>query len=180
MAADITTVVVGRVGRPHGVQGDVSVEVRTDEPDRRFTVGSVLLTDRSSVGDVTVARVRWHSGRLLLHFEDVDDRVSAEGLRGMLLSVEIDPAQLPTGPDEYYDHQLVGLSVVDQTGAVIGEVAEVVHGAQDLLVVQRSEGVVAMVPFVRELVPDVDLAQRRVITDLPDGLLELGADGSPD
>jgi 16S rRNA processing protein RimM len=178
VSTDRTTVVVGRVGRPHGVQGDVSVEVRTDEPERRFTEGSVLLTDRASVGDVTVERARWHSGRLLLHLIGFDDRSAAESLRGMLLSVDVDPSDLPDDPDEYYDHQLVGLAVVDVSGVAIGEITQVSHGAQDLLVVHRVDGGEAMVPFVRELVPEVDLAHGRVVTDLPEGLLDLGSDGS--
>jgi 16S rRNA processing protein RimM len=152
--------------------------VRTDEPERRFTEGVVLLTDRPTVGEVRVERVRWHSGRLLLHLRGFDDRSAVEQLRGMVLSLDIDPSDLPDDPDEYYDHQLVGLVVVDVSGQAIGEITQVSHGAQDLLVVQRVDGGEAMVPFVRELVPEVDLAHGRVVTDLPEGLLDLGSDGS--
>jgi 16S rRNA processing protein RimM len=186
VCADRTTVVVGKVGRPHGVRGDVSVEVRTDEPERRFAPGTVLLTeapglrpgatgsrDAGSAATITVAGHRWHSGRLLLHIEGVEDREGAESLRGTLLSVDVDPAELPSDPDEFYDHQLIGLSVVDATGARLGEISAVTHGAQDLLVVLREGQGDLMVPFVRELVPEVDLDAGRVVTDLPDGLLDL-------
>lgn len=184
MSADRTTVVVGKVGRPHGVRGDVSVEVRTDEPERRFAPGSVLLTDglgarQASHGGsaaratITVAGHRWHSGRLLVHFESVDDRDAAEAMRGTLLSVEVDPAELPSDPDEFYDHQLIGLAVVDSAGARLGEVTAVTHGAQDLLVVRREGNADVMVPFVHDLVPEIDLDAGRVVTDLPDGLLDL-------
>jgi 16S rRNA processing protein RimM len=185
VSADRTTVVVGKVGRPHGVRGDVSVEVRTDEPEQRFAAGAVLLTQgvgsrigaskSSGAATITVAGHRWHSGRLLLHIEGVDDRESAEALRGTLLSVEVDPAELPSDPDEFYDHQLIGLTVVDGAGVRLGEVSAVTHGAQDLLVVRREGQADLMVPFVRELVPEVDLDAGRVVTDLPDGLLDLTA-----
>lgn len=171
--------------------------MRTDEPDRRFAPGTVLIVQRpgasrrstgssgsgssggsgASSDSLTVTALRWHSGRLLLQLEGVDDRESAEALRGTLLAAEIDPAEQPEDPDEFYDHQLIGLTVRDRNAAVIGTVAEVVHGAQDLLVVQRDDGrVPVLVPFVRAIVPQVDVAAGEIVTDLPDGLLDL-ADG---
>jgi 16S rRNA processing protein RimM len=184
---DRLTLVVGRVGRAHGVHGDVSVEVRTDEPLRRFATGVQLgvqwpaeqrrSTASESVSDVlSVAAHRWHSGRLLVHFDGVEDRGSAEALRGALITVQVDRDDAPSDPDEYYDHQLVGLVVVDRDDQVIGEVGDVVHGAQDLLVVRRPDGGESLVPFVQALVPEVDLEQRRIVTELPDGLLDLGSD----
>jgi 16S rRNA processing protein RimM len=169
-------VVVGRIGRAHGVRGDVSVEVRTDQPDQRFAEGAALRPDRGGREQLTVAGRRWHGDRLLVHFDGVDDRSSAETLRGVLLQVAIDPTAAPADPDEYYDHQLVGLEVVDVTGAPLGRVKDVVHGAQDLLVVAREAETDAdvLVPFVQELVPEVDLRAGRVVTQLPDGLIDLG------
>ena len=170
--------VVGRVGRPHGVRGDVAVEVRTDEPDRRFDVGAVLFGDRPDPAALTVAAARWHSGRLLVRFEGVDDRTSAEELRGLMLQVEVDPGERPDDPDAYYDHQLIGLAVVDVTGRPLGEVTQVVHGAQDLLLVTLASGPEALVPFVAAIVPEVDLDAGRVVVDPPAGLLDL-AGGRP-
>ncbi|MCZ3388426.1 MAG: ribosome maturation factor RimM [Actinomycetia bacterium] len=169
-------VVVGRIGRPHGVRGDVNVESRTDEPDRRFAQGTVLGTENAAYPQLTVESYRWHSGRLLVHFAEVSDRTDVEALRGVLLSTDVDPGEDPSDPDEFYDHQLVGLTVVDQSGATLGSVSEVLHGAQDLLVVVRIDGRHVMVPFVAALVPEVDVASGRLVVDPPDGLLDLTVD----
>ncbi|MFZ0325123.1 MAG: ribosome maturation factor RimM [Actinomycetes bacterium] len=169
------SVVVGRVGRAHGVRGDVSVEVRTDEPERRFFSGAGLDTDR---GRLTVVSVRAHSGRLLLHFEGVDDRTAADQLRGLLLSAWVDPADRPEDADEFYDHQLVGATVCTVSGDRVGVVHEIVHlGGQDLLSVRTSSDRDVLIPFVEQLVPEVDLDARRVVIDPPDGLLDLGSGG---
>jgi len=166
-------VVVGRIGRPHGVRGDVTVEPRTDEPDRRLAPGVALVTDSTSHPVLTVDTSRWHSGRLLLHFEEVSSRSDVESLRGTLLSVDVDPDERPADPDEFYDHQLVGLSVVLTDGSSVGVVSEVGHGAQDLLIVTRPEGGTALIPFVTAIVPVVDLDAGRVVVDPPAGLLDL-------
>lgn len=176
-----TEVVVGRIGKPHGVRGEVSVELRTDEPDRRFADGAALRTqtpqggaphgpDRPQV--LTVRSTRWHQSRLLVTFEEVTDRNRAEAVRGLLLAVEVDPDEVPEDPEEFYDHQLVGLRVVTPDGALVGVLAEVVHGpAQDLLSVTAEDGREVLVPFVAALVPEVDLAGGRVVVaDVP-GLL---------
>jgi len=165
--------VVGRVGRAHGLRGEVSVEVRTDEPETRFAVGSVLNTDPAAAGPLTVAGARWHSGRLLLRFDAVADRGAAEGLRGVLLLADASDDERPDDPDEFYDHQLYGLTVVTTGGAPVGEVAEVVHlPSQDLLVVRRADGRDVLIPFVAQLVPAVDLDDRLVVVDPPDGLID--------
>ena len=116
-------VVVGRLGRPHGIRGELTVEVRTDEPDLRLAAGSVLATDPAAAGPLTVTAARWHSGRLLLAFAGVADRTGAEALRGVLLQADIDPARVPEDPAEFYDHQLVGLPVVLADGTAVGELA---------------------------------------------------------
>lgn len=172
--ADTVQVVVGRVGRAHGVHGDVSLEVRTDEPDRRFAAGTSLVTDPASAGPLTVGCTRWHSGRLLAHFENVDNRTSAEALRGVVLLAEVDPSQTPDDPDEFYDRQLIGLLVEDDSLGRLGVVAAVDHGqGQDRLVVSREAGADVVIPFVAALVRTVDLAAGRIHVDLPAGLVEL-------
>jgi 16S rRNA processing protein RimM len=172
-------VVVARVGRPHGVRGEVSVELRTDEPARRFADGVVLDVRRSgprpTSGDparLTVTSSRTHQDRLLVTFAEVGDRDAAERLRGALLVTDV-RGETPEDPEEFYDHQLVGLAVVTAEGTPSGTVVEVVHtGAQDLLVVRRPGREDALVPFVTALVPEVDLpAGRVVVADRP-GLLE--------
>ena len=176
-----TEVVVGRVGRAHGVKGEVSVELRTDEPGRRFAEGAVLRT-RTPQGDaphgpgraasLTVVTIRWHQTRLLVTFAELADRTAAETVRGLTLVTDVDTADAPEDPEEFYDHQLVGLWMVTTAGAPVGEVVEVVHGAgQDLLVVRAAEGRELLVPFVTALVPVVDLPAGRVeVADRP-GLL---------
>ena len=166
-------VVVGRIGRPHGIRGEVTVEPRTDEPDERFAPGAVLQVD-GPVRQLTVGRAHWHSGRLLIAFEGVDDRNAAEALRGVLLEVDRADDQTPDDPEEFYDSALVGCAVVDPDGAVIGTVREVVHlPAQDLLDIEMASGRHALIPFVAEIVPVVDIAGRRVVVDAPPGLLDL-------
>src|SRR5439155_11009502 len=98
---------------------------------------------------------RDHSGRLLVRFAGVDDRSAAEALRGTFLQVDVDPDAVPDEDDAWYDHQLVGLAVVDTRGAPVGEVRDVLHlPAQDVLAVGRPDGSEALVPFVREIVPE--------------------------
>jgi 16S rRNA processing protein RimM len=222
--------IVGRVVKPHGIRGEVIVEVRTDEPEARFVAGSVFTTEApkgrgrtgpgagpsangargsaatgppsdasggsgtarpagDSSGDaaaavpgksvsvppeLTLEAYRWHQGRLIAEFAGFADRDVAEVLRGVLLCVDSADIEPPSDPDEFHDHQLVGLTVVSVDGEPLGEVAHIDHApASDLIVLRRPAGGTALIPFVREMVPDVDLVAGRVIVDLPDGLLDL-------
>jgi 16S rRNA processing protein RimM len=167
-------VIVGRAGRPHGIRGEVVIGVRTDEPDLRFAVGAAVdvSTDQDGTGELlTVASARWHSGQLLVAFDGITDRTAASELTGSWLSV--DASQLPdTGdPDEFRDHELIGLNVRTSGGEPVGVVADVLHYGQDLLVVRRTEGEF-MVPFVKEIVPEVDIRAGLVVIDPPPGLLD--------
>ncbi|RBY96696.1 ribosome maturation factor RimM [Blastococcus sp. TF02-8] len=175
---DTDTVVVGRIGRPHGVRGLATVEVRTDDPELRFAPGSVLLTDPAERGPLTVVDKRWHSGTLLLQLVDaagnvVDVREAVDELRNTLLLVPIEDLPEIEEPDSYYDHQLVGLAARLPDGSALGEVTAVRHEAQDLLVVRRAEGGEALVPFVSAIVPTVDIAGGFLVVDPPEGLLDL-------
>jgi 16S rRNA processing protein RimM len=170
-------VTVGVIARAHGVRGEVSVDVRTDSPDERFVSGAVLVTEPAHAGPLTVARTRWHSGRLLVQFAGVRDRTMAEALRGVRLQVDVDERERPDDPDEYYDHQLTGLAVRTGDGTLVGEVAEVIHlTGQDLLSVRRPAGGEVLIPFVAAIVPAVDLVSGEIVVDPPPGLL----DGSPE
>jgi len=178
-AAGPDEVVVARLGRPHGLRGEVTVEVHTDEPERRFVTGNVLTVRRPSGGpapaytSLTVTGARQHQDTLLLRFAELADRTAAEAARGLVLTCAIDRSESPDDPEEYYDHQLVGLVVVTTTGQRVGEIGDVVHsGAQDLLVVRRSGREDALVPFVTALVPEVDLDTGRVVVADRPGLLE--------
>jgi 16S rRNA processing protein RimM len=166
-------VVVGRIGRPHGVRGEVTVEVRSDDPDLRFYVGAVLATDPASRGPLTVTAKRWHRDVLLLTIEGIHSREDAETLRNTELLVDI--ADLPEleDPDSFYDHQLVGLTARLTDESELGEVTAVRHEGADLLVVCRPEGGDLLIPFVAAIVPTVDLAGGFLVVDPPEGLLEL-------
>ncbi|MBB6554789.1 ribosome maturation factor RimM [Nonomuraea rubra] len=163
--------VVGRIGRPHGVRGDVTVEVRTDDPELRFAAGKPIATDPADRGPLVVAGRRWHKGVLLVTFEGVTDRDAAEELRGTMLVIDSAEVTPSDDPDEFHDHQLIGLSVQTVAGEPVGEVEDVLHHGQDLLVVRRKGQEDALIPFVRELVPEVDLEAGRLVVDPPEGLL---------
>src|SRR3954447_64268 len=186
--------VVGQIGKPHGIRGEVSVAVRTDEPEERFTAGSVFVTEvprdrRVSTGpsaahapgvefqvppSLLLESVRWHQGRAIAQFEGVHDRNVAEALRGVLLQVESSSLTPPSDPDEFHDHQLVGLRVVSVDGADLGAVARIDHApASDLIVLEKSGGGTGLIPFVTAMVPTVDVAGGRIVVDLPEGLLDL-------
>jgi 16S rRNA processing protein RimM len=185
--------VVGAIGKPHGLRGEVLVTVRTDEPEARFTAGSVFTTEaprdrRVNTGTaapppgvpyrvpekLTLQSVRWHQGRVIAQFEGVDDRDVAEALRGVLLQVDSSSVAAPDDPDEFHDHQLVGLRVEAPDGSLLGSVARIEHApASDLIVLAKAGGGTALVPFVNAMIPTVDLAGGRMIADLPDGLLDL-------
>ncbi|GAA1629323.1 ribosome maturation factor RimM [Nonomuraea maheshkhaliensis] len=163
--------VVGRIGRPHGVRGDVTVEVRTDEPELRFAAGTAIRTDPPERGPLVVAARRWHKGMLLLSLEGVTDRDAAEALRGTMLVIDSAEVTPSDDPDEFHDHQLIGLEVVTVAGEPVGQVEDVLHHGQDLLVVRRKGQEDALIPFVRALVPEVDVEAGRLVVDPPEGLL---------
>lgn len=165
---ELVDVLVGTIGRAHGLRGEVSVHVRTDEPERRFAPGARLL-----VAGVprTVAAVRWHSGTLLLTLDRVTDRTAAEGLRGAELWASVPADEAPAEEGEYWDRDLVGLTVLDAAGTVVGTIGEVLHlPAHDVLVVRTPAGD-RLVPFVTEIVPEVDLAAGHVRVADVGGLL---------
>jgi 16S rRNA processing protein RimM len=176
--------VVGRIIRPHGLRGELSVEVRTDDPGPRYANGSVLGTDPPQAGPLTVTASRWHSGRLLVSFAEVVDRTDAELLRGVLLTVDAAEVPPPQEPDEFHDHQLTGLTVVTVSGELVGTVSDVLHYGQDLLSVTPAAGTSrqqVLVPFVAAIAVEVDLAAGKVVIDPPPGLLDLAtADTGPD
>lgn len=176
-------VLVGRIGKPHGIRGHVTIDVRTDEPERRFADGTVLRarTPRGETRTLTVEATRWHQGVLHARFAEIKDRDDAEGARGLMVYADLPADATPEDPDEYYDHQLVGLAAYNLDGDPLGEVTGLVHGAaQDLLVIRTPDRRDALVPFVKALVPTVDLAGKRVeIADRP-GLVTPLPDDKPD
>ncbi|HRW17701.1 MAG TPA: ribosome maturation factor RimM [Dermatophilaceae bacterium] len=174
--------VVARIGKPHGIKGEVTVQVHTDDPAGRFVVGTVFPT-RAAAGSgvpraLTLRSARDHNGIWLLAFDEVPDRTGAEGLRGtrLLLPDPTDASADASDPDEdgWYAEQLVGLPVTRPDGSALGEVSGLDLGpGQDRLLVRLPDGREAAIPFVEALVPVVDVPGRRVVVDPPPGLLEL-------
>ena len=165
-----TEVVVGRIGRAHGIRGDVFVDVTTDEPGRRFVKGKVLRLADST--ELKVTAVRWHRGRLVLTFDGYPDRTAVEKFTGELLHVDVADDERPSAPDEYFDRHLLGLEVRRADGSAAGHVTEVEHmPAQDLLVVD-VDGAERRIPFVEALVPVVDLDAGFLQLAPIEGLLE--------
>ena len=170
-------VIVGRIGRPHGIRGEVVIGVRTDEPDLRFAVGATLGSGPTPDGDIPsghlrVASARWHSGQLLVAFAGITDRTAAGELTGSWLSVDSGQLPAPPDPDEFRDHELIGLSVRTRAGEAVGVVTDVLHYGQDLLVVRRADRGETLVPFVKAIVPEVDVAAGLLVIDPPPGLLD--------
>lgn len=170
--------VVGRVVKAHGISGEVVVEVRTDDPDARFTPGATL-RGRSAKGTGTPERVyvvesvRHHGGRLLMRLEGVGDRSGADALRGTVFVVDSQDLPPIEDPDEFYDHQLEGLQVRTVSGTTVGTVAEVLHTAAGELLSVRSGDREVLVPFVSAIVTSVSLADQVIEIDPPEGLLEI-------
>lgn len=163
---------VARVGRAHGLRGEVALDLRTDVPEERLAVGSVLATEPADAGPLTVTAVRVHQERWLVSFAEVTDRTAAEALRGTELVVEVDASD---EEDAWYPHELRGLRAELADGTVVGEVVALEHlPAHDALVVREDvagERVRTLVPFVRAIVPTVDVAGGRVVLTPPGGLL---------
>lgn len=167
--------VVARIGAARGLRGEVRLDVRSDDPDRRLVPGATFATDPPQAGPLTLGSVRRERGGWLAVFAEAADRSAAEGLRGVALLAP------PTEPEEdaWYPHELVGVAVELADGTLVGQVEGIEHRpAQDVLVVRERTGDLTLVPFVRAIVPLVDPAAGRIVLDPPDGLLaESGEDG---
>jgi 16S rRNA processing protein RimM len=163
--------VVGRIGRAHGVRGEVTVEIRTDDPDSRFAIGATLATDPENKGPLTIRDARFHSGTLLLSFNGFDDRTSVESLRNVLLLSDVNPKEANATEDDFHISQIVGSSVIDVEGIDWGLVVDVMHlPAQDTLVIDHN-GREILVPFVKAFVPKVDIDKKIITVNSIESLL---------
>jgi 16S rRNA processing protein RimM len=163
--------VVGRIGRAHGVRGEVTVEIRTDDPDSRFAIGATLATDPENKGPLTIRDARFHSGTLLLSFNGFDDRTSVESLRNVLLLSDVNPKEANATEDDFHISQIVGSSVIDGEGIDWGLVVDVMHlPAQDTLVIDHN-GREILVPFVKAFVPKVDIDKKIITVNSIESLL---------
>ena len=161
--------VVGRIGRAHGVLGEATIEVQTDDPDIRFQVGNKLTLDDGR--QLTIRSSRWHNQILLLAFDGVGDRNQIEELRDQLISSNVDLGSL--APGEYHFQQLIGCEVFQQNGELIGAVDEVVKlPGQDLLSVSRAGGQV-LIPMVKQIIIEIDVLAKKIVVNPPEGLLDV-------
>ena len=155
---------VGRIGRAHGILGEATIEVRTDDPEIRFAIGAELITDH---GNLKVSSARVHNGIMLLGFEGITDRNAIEKLRNTLLYAEVDINQPGQTADDYHIQQLIGLTALLEDGSKYGTVIDVLNlPAQDCLAIKTDSGEV-LIPFVRQLVPTVDLERKEIIVIPP-------------
>ena len=156
---------VGRIGRAHGILGEATIEVRTDEPDRRFAIGAVVQTDTH--GELTITSGRVHNGILLLGFNGITDRNGIEKFRNTLLYADVDINEENDDEDEYHVMQLIGCQAVLESGELFGEVTDVINlPGQDLLAIKTSNGE-QLIPFVHQLVPTVDVKNKKVVVIPP-------------
>ena len=161
--------VVGRIGRAHGVLGEATIEVQTDDPDIRFQVGNKLTLDDGR--ELTIRSSRWHNQILLLAFDGVADRNQIEELRDQLISSDVDLGSL--APGEYHFQQLIGCEVFQQNGELIGKVDEIVKlPGQDLLSVSREARRV-LIPMVKQIIIEIDVLAKKIIVNPPEGLLDV-------
>lgn len=161
---------VAVLGAPHGLKGEVRLDVRTDSPELRLAAGTALETDPAEAGPLTVARTREYKGATYARFDECGDRTTAEALRGVRLVVETDEDETAE-EDAYYAHELVGLEALDPDGYILGEVSAVEHmPGHDILVVREPDGILARVPFVAQIVTEVDLGDGCIVVDAPPGL----------
>ncbi|WP_226344610.1 ribosome maturation factor RimM [Agilicoccus flavus] len=167
---------VARIGKPHGLRGEVTAQVFTDVPAERFVAGATFEAEGGPRAALTLAGARRQGSGWLLAFEEVAGRDGAETLRGTVLFADVDADEEDDG---WYEEDLVGLGVFDPAGERIGTVSGLqVRPAQDLLEIALATGHVALVPFVEAIVPEVDPEAGRLVLDAPEGLLELGRDES--
>lgn len=165
---------IARIGRAQGLRGEVSVDLRTDDPQSRFATGAVLETKPAQHGPLTVARTRTSSGRFYVQFEEIADRTAAEALNGVELVIQ---AERSDEEDAWYLHELEGLAVELEDGTVVGKVVGLEYlPAQDALVIKERNGTRTLLPFLERFVPVVDIEGGRVVVTPPGGLFSFDAD----
>ncbi|MCP2047167.1 UNVERIFIED_ORG: 16S rRNA processing protein RimM [Paenarthrobacter nicotinovorans] len=171
---------VARIGKPHGIRGEVTVQVLTDAPAERFVAGTEFVVEPASAGPLTVRSARWNKDILLLGFEEIADRNAAEAIRGAKLYIETEELDDEDDDEGWYEHELVGLEA-RVASQVVGKVAALTTlPVQDLLTVTTDEGKEILVPFVDEIVPEVNIEDGYILITPPAGLFELNDDSSPE
>src|SRR6476620_737057 len=171
---------VARIGKPHGIRGEVTVQVLTDAPGDRFVPGTQFIVEPASAGPLTVFSARWNKDILLLAFDEIETRNEAETLRGAKLFIETDDIGVEDDDEGWYEHELVGLEV-RVGGNVVGKVSALhTLPVQDLLVVTTDDGKEVLIPFVEQIVPEVNVGEKYVLVTPPPGLFEVNTDEAPE
>lgn len=166
---------VARIGKPHGIRGEVTALVLTDAPDERFAVGAEFAVEGNKLTSLTIKSSRWNKDILLLGFESINSRNDAELLRGATLLFNSDDDE---DDDAWYEHELLDLDVRIGTRSV-GKVTGLrTHAAQDLLLVEDTEGDEVLVPFVDEIVPEVNIDEGFILLTPPAGLFTVNKEVS--
>lgn len=163
---------VAIVTSAHGLKGEVRLDVRTDSPEERLADGAYLETDPADFGPLKIERTRIYKDIWYARFEEIRDRTAAESLRGVRLVIETDEEERRE-EGAFYSHELAGLPALNPAGERLGEVAGLEpNPAHELLLVKTDAGTVR-VPFVHQIVTEVDLEAGRVTIDPPGGLFEV-------
>ncbi len=172
-----THLIVGRVRRAHGLRGDLVVETLTDAPDAVFAPGRRVFggtTDGDVAGEEPIEVERaapFKDGTMLVHFANVSDRAGAEAWRHRYLLVEAGGLE-PPGESEAFLHELSGMQVRLVDGTVIGDVLEYYELPQGILLEVEWNGRRVSLPMSDPFVREIDRTARRIVMELPEGLLE--------
>ncbi|MBT2548001.1 ribosome maturation factor RimM [Arthrobacter sp. ISL-65] len=171
---------VARIGKPHGIRGEVTVQVLTDAPEDRFVPGTEFVVEPASAGPLTVRSARWNKDILLLGFEEIQTRNEAETFRGAKLFIETEELDEDDDDEGWYEHELVGLEARVGT-RVVGKITALnTMPVQDLLVVETTDGKEILIPFVEQIVPEVNTEGGYVLLTPPAGLFEINEEGAGD
>ncbi len=164
---------VALIGKPHGLRGEVSLDLRTDVPESRLIVGQDIATVPAEAGPLTITRTREAQGRWYVTFAQATDRTAVEALRGVKLVTEIEASD---EEDAWYEYELQGLTAELADGTVVGKILGLEYlPAQDALILKETNGTRTLVPFLTRFVPVVDVAGGRVVLTPPGGLLSSDA-----
>ncbi|MDR6939100.1 ribosome maturation factor RimM [Arcanobacterium hippocoleae] len=160
---------VAIIGAAHGLKGEVKLDLRTDVPEQRIQTGLAYETDPADFGPLEIVNVRKYKESVFVKFAQITDRSAAESLRGVKLVIESD--EIEAEADAWYPHELIGLEALDPEGYELGIVTGLQPmPMQDLLIVTEQDGRMVQVPFVKEIVTEVDIDDHCVVIDAPPGL----------
>jgi len=159
---------IAQIVRPFGLRGELKANILTDYPEELGRLRTVYLGPENNPW--TVEAIRLHQGFALFKLAGCDDRDAAEELRGTLIQIALEDA-VPLEADEFYEHQIVGLTVVEEDGTVLGQVSEIIStGANDVYVITGPGGEL-LLPAIEEVILDIDLDEARMTVHLLEGLL---------